>query len=456
MVYLKIAFRNILKNKKRTALIGLTLAISCIMLLFSFSIGNGIQRQIVGKYSDFQSGDVSVVWSNVKKTDINDPSRLFFSDFEYKRDKENRMAINRLDEFLKDNGNQVRAVFKSVSGEGMMDTGKYAAYCIIFGLSDEEAGYLQEKKILQLAEGNMTFMQDYGICISDAAAEKYGISLGDWVTVDSSTASGYVNTLEYQVTGLYRSSSDFDSVYVYMSRENSLELFDQDAVYFQNARIYLDQPENADEFAGKLDSYLTSESDVLRAESIGYSSTFYSMIAGFLKMLFAFFVVFIMFIIAIGIRSVIRMNLFERMREFGTLRAIGFNRPQSFLIIFLEVLILSLFFFGVAFVVNLLLILLLDANGIYIGKGAVAYALGGESIRPVFVFSDTFAALGIMAGFSLFAPLKPGLKLCYQKITDMLAQNQKPVSAIGCMVRNAVTVRKFHNPTIYKPIRLRR
>ncbi|NJD02460.1 MAG: ABC transporter permease [Ruminiclostridium sp.] len=437
-VYLKIAFRNILKNKKRTALIGLTLAISCVMLFFSFSIGNGIQRQIIGKYRDFQSGDVSVVWSNVKKIDINDPSRLFFSNFEYKRDKENRQAINRLDEFLDTNGDKVEAVYKSVTGNGMMDTGKYAAYSTIYGLSEEEAGYLQTKGILQLTEGDMTFMQDYGVCISDAAAEKYDIAVGDWVTLDSSTASGYVNTLEYQVTGLYKSSSDFDSIYVYMSRENALELFDQDTVYFQNARIYLDKPENAEKFAGELDAYLTSESGVLRAESITYSSTFYSMITGFLKMLFAFFVVFIMFIIAIGIRSVVRMNLFERMKEFGTLRAIGFNRLQSFLIIFLEIFILSLFFFGAAFVANLLLILLLGSNGIYTGKGAVAYALGGESIRPVFAFSDTFLALGVMTGFSLFAPLKPGLRLCYQKITDMLAQNQKPVSAIGSMIKNAI------------------
>ncbi|MEN6313336.1 MAG: hypothetical protein ABFD25_03700, partial [Clostridiaceae bacterium] len=68
--------------------------------------------------------------------------------------------------------------------------------------------------------------------------------------------------------------------------------------------------------------------------------------------------------------------------------------------------------------------------GIYIGKGAVAYALGGESIYPVFEFYDTFTALIMITLFSLFAPLKPGLRLCYHKITDLLAQNQKPLSAI--------------------------
>lgn len=446
-IYFKIAIRNILKNKKRTALIGLTLVISCLLLLFSFSVGNGIQSQILGKYRDFQSGDVSVVWENVKKIDNSDPSRLFFSAFDFKRDKENRQAIGRLDEFIKTNDSRISKVFKSVSGYGTMDTGRFAAYSIVFGLSKEEAGYLQEKRILQLVEGGLPFLQDYGICISEAAAEKYKISVGDWVTVDSSTSSGYVNTMEYRVTGLYKSSSDFDSIYIYMNRDDALELFDQDPVYFQNARIYLKEPRDAGKFASELDAFLLAVSPVLRAESMEYSAEFYSMIAGFLKKLFTFFVVFILFIIAIGIRSMVRMNLFERMKEFGTLRAIGFNRSQSFLIIFLEILLMSLFFFGIAFAANLLLVLLLDRNGIYIGKGAVAYAMGGESIRPVFVFADTFTALAIMAGFSLFAPLKPGLRLCFQKITDMLAQNQKPISAIGSTIRGLAAADGKRNKT---------
>jgi hypothetical protein len=65
-VFIKIAVGNILKNKKRTLLIGLTLVISCILLLLSFSIGNGIRRQVLDKYRYSQSGDVSVVWSNVR------------------------------------------------------------------------------------------------------------------------------------------------------------------------------------------------------------------------------------------------------------------------------------------------------------------------------------------------------------------------------------------------------
>jgi putative ABC transport system permease protein len=451
LIYFKIAFRNILKNKKRTLLIGLTLVISCTLLLFSFSIGNGIRRQIMDKYRDSQSGDVAVVWKNVKEIDSNDPSRMFFSQYDVKLDKENREAIRRLDEFVSLNAGEIRESFKSVRGNGMLDTGRFAAFSLILGVSEEELSYLQDKKVFQLLEGEMPFESKYGICISDEAAAKYNIGIGDWVILDSSTASGYVNTMEYCITGLYKSSSDFDSIYVYMTREDALELLDQGPEYFQSVRIYLNNPGQADRFAAELDSWLMQSSNVLRAESITFSAEFYSMIGGFLKNLFTLFMSFLLFIVAIGIRSVVRMNLFERMKEFGTLRAIGFNRFQGFVIIFLEVFLLSLIFFGMAFAVTLILVYASAETGIHIGKGAVAYVLGGEYIYPVFVLSDTLTAMAIITVFSVFAPLKPGLRLCWQKITDLLAQNQKPVYAVpaiaGSMFRKPKKTSKAYKRT---------
>jgi ABC-type lipoprotein release transport system permease subunit len=447
IILFKIAFRSILKNTKRSALIGLTLALSCTLLLFSFAIGNGIERQIVDKYRNFQSGDVSVVWSNVKEYDVNDPSRLLFSDFDIKKDKENKSALKRLDEFMLQNGSEAERFFKTVRVNGTLDTGSYASFSTILGPSEEELKYLEDKKVFELVEGDSPYGHKYGICISDDVSTKYNILPGDWVTLDCKTEHGFVNTLEYQVVGLYKSTSDYDSIYVYMTRSDALELLDQEPEYFQGARIFLKDKDNAASFSKRLNDYLTSGNDVLRAEPMEVSAGFYTMIAGFLKTLFTVFVVFLMFIIAVGIRSVVRMNLFERMKEFGTLRAIGFNRFQNFLVIFLEVLILSFVFFCMAFIINLGLVKAFSGPGIFVGKGAIAYALGGVSIHPVFVMSDTIPAMAVIVSFSLFAPLKPGLKLCFQRITDLLSQNQKPVSAIAVFFRGLVRKNGKNNRT---------
>jgi putative ABC transport system permease protein len=441
-IFFRIAYRNILKNPKRSILVGLTLIISCTLLLFSFSIGNGVSRQIITKYRNFQSGDVTVLWKNVKKIDISDPSRLFFSNFDIQHDRENRTAIRRLDAFLKKNAGDIAACYKSIRNEGMLDTGRYASFCIIFGVSPAELKFWERTRNFQLAAGVLPFGRRDGVCISDDLARKNEIRIGDWITLDSTTPRGLVNSLEYQVVGLYKSSSEFDNIYIYMTPDNALELFDQDSTYFRSARIYLKNPATARLFAKQLDEYLTAGNDQLRAEAIGDSARFYSTIAGFLKGLFSFFVIFILLLIAVGIRSTVRMNLFERLKEFGTLRAIGFNRAQNFLIIFLEIFLLALISLGTAGVLTLILVGVFNRTGLYIGKGAIAYALGGESIYPVFQFTDLAGALLLITIFAFFAPLKPGLRLCYQKITDLLAQNQKPVVVLLLAIRRFLKTHK--------------
>lgn len=434
-IFFRIAYRNILKNSKRSILVGLTLVISCTLLLLSFAIGNGVSRQIINKYRNFQSGDVAVLWKNVKKIDVSDPSRLFFSNFDIKQDRENRAGIGRLNDFLKKNTGEIAAYYPSIRNEGMLDTGRYASFSIIYGVSPAELQFWERTKTFQLAAGVLPFGKRDGICISDDLARQNDIRIGDWVIVDSTTPHDLVNSLEYQVVGLYKSSSEFDNIYIYMTQDNALELFDQDPAYFRSARIYLKNPGKAQLFAKQLDRYLTAGNDQLRAESMADSARFYSTIAGFLKGLFSFFVIFILLLIAVGIRSTVRMNIFERLKEFGTLRAIGFNQGQNFLIIVMEIFLLALISLGVACIITFIFVGIMNQTGLYVGKGTIAYALGGESIYPSFQWGDLAISLLIITIFAIFAPLKPGLQLCYQKITDLLAQNQKPVMVWVAMLR---------------------
>jgi len=434
IVFFKIAFRNIIQNRRRTLLIGFTLTISCVLLLLSFTLGNGMASQVLSQYRSFQSGDVTVVWKNVKEYEVTDPSRLHFSKHEPENDKQNREEINRLNDFLESRENEISEYYRTLKGDGMLDTGTYASYSIIIGLDRREAEFLVKNNVLRMYRGQLPLNHRYGICISDEAARKNELRLGDWVIIDSDTASGYVNSLEYQVTGIYESSSEYDSIYIYMNKDDYLELFDQPPEYFHSVRIYLKNPENADRFADELDSYLQEGSGLLRAESIEYSGQFYLVIAGYLKGLFTLFIIFILFVIAIGIRSVVRMNLAARMKEFGTMRAIGFKRTHCFMIIFLEIFLLAALFFVFAFGITGILVYFLRQTGIHVGKGPIAYILGGEYIRPVFKMSDTFTGFLIILFFSLFAPMKPGLELCLQNITHLLTHNLRPVSVIRILM----------------------
>jgi putative ABC transport system permease protein len=429
-MWIVIAIRNILKNRKRSMLSGAAICISVMLLLLARAIGNGGGEQIMRTFKTFWAGDVVVAWKEVKEYDLTDPSRLYYSMFDMKEDNANREALERLGEFLSSHGDRIGKTISSVRSPGTLDTGVYTAWITVTGLEPAEFDFLTQEKVIEVEEGKSPFSSEYGICIGRKTADEYGISIGDWPTIDGTTKDGYTNTYDYKVTGIYRSSSEFDSIYVYMSRQNALELLDWDPSFFSTVRIYLKDPSGSKEFAESLDAYLLKSADVLRAESFEYASQFHASIQTFVKLLFTLFVLFLLFIIALGIRGTVRMNLFERQIEFGTLRAIGFGRGSVFAVVFFEVCILAVIACGAALVLSAILVTVFGLTGIYCGPGAIATVLGGEFVYPVLYPVDIVATFSVITVFSLFASLKPGLRLCYQKITDLLAQNQKALFAI--------------------------
>jgi hypothetical protein len=87
-------------------------------------------------------------------------------------------------------------------------------------------------------------------------------------------------------------------------------------------------------FNGAEEQTLRSYMDItagplLRAEPQQEASTFFADLQRLQRSFYDAFVVFLLVVIGIGVRSLVRVSLFERIRELGTLRAIGFGRRQG-------------------------------------------------------------------------------------------------------------------------------
>jgi putative ABC transport system permease protein len=423
---IRIALRNVLADARRTALLALSVFVSCFLLLAADGVGNGAGSQLLLRQRDTQSGDVAVYWKNVlEEVDPSDPGRLLFSAFDGKQDGANRRALSALDGFLDRYGKEVTAVYRPVRAFGTLDTGELAAYCMILGVGAAELSHLERTRVLELVDGFPLFDEGQSAYVSEETAGKNGIWVGDYVTLDCATPAGLVNTMDFRVTGVYRNGAPWDNIAVYLSDGDARRLMEWDAPFFGSARIYLRDPSRRAEFARLLDGILRSAGGALRAEPSDVSSAFWASFAGFLNALFAFFTAFLLVVIAFGIRSTIRMSLFQRIQEFGTLRAVGFSRPQCLLLVFTETFLVSVFALAAASAAAGLLVLVLGRTGVYAGTGAVGYMLGGAYVYPLLRWADFAVALALIASFALAASLGPGLHLVRQTITDLLARNPR-------------------------------
>jgi putative ABC transport system permease protein len=427
-----IAFRNIIKNKRRSLLIGLAIFISCFFLLISNAVGNGTADAILKEYYYQQAGDVVLLWEKALEIEKNSPSRIYLSQFEAEKAKENKKALAGLKSFLEQHESEIYQYFNVVRRGALLVIPEDMINVNVYGMSNKEWEFLQQKNLIQLEQGKFDPRADSTIIISRLIADANKLKVGDWVSLDVTSAYGANNSLEYKISAIYKNGVPWNNDYIYMTERNAQLLYDFDPEDMDSTRIYLKNPDTAAAFTRELNTSLTEGSGVLKALEGRDASVFFTQQAEFFKSLYTFFVVFLLVIIAFGIRATVRMNLFERMSEFGTLRAIGYNRWQNFFIIFCEIFLLAFFSLACAFLLSSVIVLITSQTGIYVGSGAVSWLFGGDYLYPKFEYQDVLFALAVIFILSLLAPFKPGLKLCYQKITDVLLkrQDRRPLTVL--------------------------
>jgi ABC-type antimicrobial peptide transport system permease subunit len=134
-------------------------------------------------------------------------------------------------------------------------------------------------------------------------------------------------------------------------------------------------------------------------------------------------------------RSTMRMVLFQRMKEFGTLRAIGFSRVQCLYLVITEVVILGLVSLAVAVVGVVVFVLGFSSSGIRVPEGPLQYMFGGDHFYMRMALQDFILCVGLIAGLAFFSAFKPAGLLMYNRMTDILAGSQKRIFLTAAIIR---------------------
>ncbi len=442
-ISLKIAFRNIVADRKRALLIGTAIFISLLILFLTNSSMNGIEKQVLRSYINLQSGDVAVMWKDLYNVSGMDAGK-FLGDsatFDIKKDSTNKKAIERLKLFLDENKSEVKAYYPTIRRNATVQTAsssgkKKESTILVYSLKSDSKEQLLSTSTLKMSVGELLSSKASSICISKEVADENNLKIGDKVEINATKISNEMNTMSFVVRGIYDNAAGYDNLYGFIEENKARELFGIDQDYFDIVRIYLKNDGNITGFSDKLDKYLLGNSDVLRAQSFSQASAFYTSTSKNIKIFFEIFNIFLLIMIGIGLRSTLRIKIFERMREFGTLRAVGYSRFKCFSIIFLEVLLLSLIALMGAVAFAAIFVSIFGRVGIYVGSGGVTYALGGESFYPELGINDIIFAFLVISMFSLVSTFGPGLKLCYQKITDILMKRQKKIYVFAEIIKS--------------------
>lgn len=178
-----------------------------------------------------------------------------------------------------------------------------------------------------------------GVVVGEGVAAALQLKPGGYLTVMVSTAEGALNTLEFEVVGVFRTfSKDYDDRAIRIPLAAAQELMATPAV--DSVVVLLDATEATDRVVARLTAALAPAGyEVLPWHAL---ADFYNKTVALYERQFGALQLIILIMLVLSVASTINMAVFERTGEFGTLLAMGQRRPHIFALVVLENALLGL------------------------------------------------------------------------------------------------------------------
>ncbi|PIQ28459.1 hypothetical protein COW36_13225 [bacterium (Candidatus Blackallbacteria) CG17_big_fil_post_rev_8_21_14_2_50_48_46] len=339
--FIAIAWRNIWRNRRRSALTLTMIGFGLFLCIFLEAIVSGTQEQIFKGAIELNLGSL----------------QIHAKDYQENQTLAEAFAITPALENLLKSEPLVQTWTPRIMGGGMVSVGENTNIAVIVGIDPEKEAQIStfQQKIMKpqkLAEKYprlypqpppenryLSAQAQQEILIGDKLAEKLEAKIGDQLAAMVQGADGSTGSELYQIVGVYHTGQgDLDNGF-YMHLADADELFSMHGqVSLISVRLPLSQdiPGVLADFKQKLDPALY--------EVLGWNE-----IAPELVDIMAFknagnrlLMLIMMIIIAFGILNTVFMTIMERIQEFGVLKALGTSPRQIFGLVMYETLFLTL------------------------------------------------------------------------------------------------------------------
>jgi putative ABC transport system permease protein len=408
---LKIAFRNLLRYKRRTLLTSLLITIGVVAVLIFVSISGAFKSLMIGQITDSMLGHLQVHKRGYVASIDNLPLHLNFGPQEMQT---LQAALEALD--------GVEAYSPRIKFGGMFSNFEETTNVRLNGVDPAReilAAPLLPKRILQ-GETSGVLLEPGEILVPELLAQGMKVKLGDTVVVVATNREGSVNAKTFTVNGILEGISGPGGRDGYIHIEDARELLritgneaNECAVRLKSAAdLQRVRAELSASLGGELNKQGRPKFEIHTWEKL---SPFYN-IARMIDMMTFFIKLMLISIVLVSVMNVMIMAVFERIREIGTIAAIG-TRPRTILSLFLvEGLSLGIMGSAAGAVLSLVVVMVLKTNPISFDFGRQKDLLLSPTLAPMEIVIVSLLVIII----ATLASLQPAYK----------ASRMEPVTAM--------------------------
>lgn len=401
---LKLAFRNIFRNRARSALTLAAIVTGVTAIIVSGGFVEDTFVQLRESTIHSRLGHLQVFRQGYLAYGQRDPSRYLIG--------EPGQVIEALRPVP-----HVKEVMARLNFSGLASNGQADLPIIGEGIEPGKETRLGTATT-QVAGRALADTDTFGVAIGEGVATALQLEPGSYLTLMINTPEGALNALEFQVVGVFRTfSKEYDDRAVRIPLAAAQELLFTPSVH--SLVILLDNTAATDKVAGTVKARLGEQGYEIKPWH--ELADFYSKTVALYKRQFGALQLIILVMLVLSVASTVNMAVFERTGEFGTLLAIGVRRRQIFKLVLLENTLLGLLGGGLGVVAGVVLAVVLSAIGLPMPPPPGSNAAYTAVIRIVPWVLAAAALTGAVA--ATLAALLPGRRAARLAVVDALRHN---------------------------------
>jgi putative ABC transport system permease protein len=312
---LKIAIRNLFRYKRRTLLTVSLITVGVLFVLVFISVSGSFKNMMVGQITDSMLGHIQIHRRGYVASIDNLPLNLNIK----------TQGMEKLETLLRRQP-EVAAVSPRIKFGGMFSTFVETTNIRLNGIFPDREFSTVPLLPGRVSQGKKT-LERGEIYVPDLLHKGMGVKLGDTVVVVATNQDGSVNGKQFRVAGVLESATGPGGRDGYIHILDAMEVLRMEQMEISEVAVRLKDFGQLHSLTTRLEQALAGERNpqgqpIFEVHSWEKLSPFYN-IARMIDLLTFFIKLMLIAIVLISIMNVMIMAVYERIREIGTIAAIG-------------------------------------------------------------------------------------------------------------------------------------
>ncbi|MFC1555030.1 ABC transporter permease [candidate division KSB1 bacterium] len=326
---IKLAFRNVFRNIRRSILTFLTITIGIAISILTVALSIGLERQSIKLSVDTKSGHVKVYGKGYQDDELTLPLDYSFSGYEE--------IISNINELPSVRSTAEKILFQATLTNGIDElilTGS------AINIEREHSSFDLKNRIVK---GEYLAQNDEQILIGTKIAELLEVNVGDNLTVIARTKYDALTALDVTIKGLLNTNNpEIDNNWFYIPLSTAQNLLDMDGEITE-ITAFGSSMNSANALKNDI-SQVISGNDIDNFEIATWDVVSETLVRIFeIRAKARQIIYLILFIMAsASVMNTMLMSIFERTQEIGTLMAMGFKKRKIMYMFSVEGVVLGI------------------------------------------------------------------------------------------------------------------